>query len=425
MNKRIVLIGAGSAMFGLGALGDIFKCKPLEGSTIVLCDINEEALKRVEAEASGYIEKKRLNYNVIATTSRKEALKGADFCIISIEVGDRYELWEQDWHIPQQYGIKQVYGENGGPGGIFHALRIIPPILDICEDVNKICPESYVINLSNPMTTITTAIHRKFPEMKVFGLCHEISSMLIHLPKILNRPFEDISIKAGGLNHFSVLLEATYKDTGKDAYPEILEKGIPYFKDTLERGLFMYIIKHFGKIPITTDSHFSEYIHWAQEVTDHYGVFDFYDNYKKECMSYQVDPFKRLSEGTEPEEYWRVVPIIEGILTDSNHEELAVNIPNAGYIKNLPDDMIVEVPAIINKNGVHGIRLDSMPIGFCGLLCNRIGNVDVTAEAAIKSSKELAMQALLIDPTMDSVLSAEKLLDVMVKLQKNYLGYLK
>ena len=138
---RIVLVGAGSAMFGGGAIGDMFKSKPLRNSTIVLHDINAKTLAVVEKAASQYRDDHHLPYTIEATTDRKKALKGADFCIISIEVGNRYELWEADWHIPLQYGIKQVYGENGGPGGIFHAMRIIPPIIDICQDVQEIAPQ--------------------------------------------------------------------------------------------------------------------------------------------------------------------------------------------------------------------------------------------------------------------------------------------
>lgn len=423
--SKIVLIGAGSAMFGLGALGDIFKCKNLEGGTIVLFDINPQALKPVKDVANQFVSENNLSYTIVATTSRQEALQDADFCIISIEVGNRYELWEQDWHIPLQFGIEQVYGENGGPGGIFHSLRIIPPIMEICNDINKICPESYVINLSNPMTTISMAIHKKYPDLRLVGLCHEIASLIEHLPKILQTPFSNLSIKAGGLNHFSVLLEATYKDSGLDAYPEILEKAPAYFENTPERDLFMYILKYFNCLPITTDSHFSEYIQWAQEVADHKGVLDFYTNYKKECLLNQIDPYKRIQEGTAPSEYWRVVPVIEGVLTDSGHEELAVNIPNNGYLTSLPEDIVVEVPAIVDKKGIHGIPLDTMPQGFSGLLTNRIGSLYLTVDAALTGSKKLVMQALLVDPTNTSLKSTEKLLETMLEYQEPYLGYLK
>lgn len=146
MSIRIVLIGAGSAMFGLGTLGDIFKETQLEGSTIVLHDINPQTLKRTYKEAKTFIQNKDLNYDLQATTDHKEAVTDADFCIISIEVGDRYALWEQDWKVPLQYGIHQVYGENGGPGGFFHSMRIIPPILNICQDIADLAPNALVIN---------------------------------------------------------------------------------------------------------------------------------------------------------------------------------------------------------------------------------------------------------------------------------------
>ena len=140
MPERIVLIGAGSSNFGLGTVGDVLNSKVFEGSHIVLHDINPTALERVHAIAAQYIAEHHLPFTVSATLDRKEALQGATFCIISIEVGSRFELWDQDWMVPLQYGIRQVYGENGGPGGLFHSLRIIPPILEICEDIQRICP---------------------------------------------------------------------------------------------------------------------------------------------------------------------------------------------------------------------------------------------------------------------------------------------
>ena len=423
MGKRIVLIGAGSAMFGLGALGDIFKCRALEGSTVVLYDIDEASLKRVRTITQGFIEKSTLPFYVDATTSRKEALKGADFCIISIEVGNRYELWEQDWRLPLQFGIPQVYGENGGPGGIFHSLRIIPPIIDICQDIAEICPEALVINLSNPMSVISLAVLKKFPALKVVGLCHEISSLIEHLPKMLNVPFSELAIKAGGLNHFSIMVEAIYRSTGKDAYPDIREKAPEYYEMLPERDLFREIMRVYGVLPNTTDSHFGEYIQWAQGVVDHKGILDFYNNYMNECTK-PINEYRRLKVGTLPSEYWRVVPIIEGILTNSGHEELAVNIRNDGLISCLPDHIVVEVPATIDAGGIHGIAVD-MPKGFAALIRNRVGVLDLTSDAAILGSRELALHALLAEPVVNSLYKAEKLLDMMLEYQKQYLGYLK
>jgi alpha-galactosidase len=431
-------------MFGLGTVGDLFKSKTLEGSHIVLHDINPKTLQEVAAVAQRVIQEKNLPYSVSATTSRQEALRGADFCVISIEVGDRYELWEQDWKIPLLYGFRQIYGENGGPGGLFHSLRIIPPILEICGDIRAICPGAYVFNFSNPLTRICLAIKRKYPELNVVGLCHEIASMPHHLPRILGTPLSNLSFKAGGLNHFSVLLEVMYKDTGQDAYPDVRAEAPAYFEHAPSiadafgeafggapaapskrgwagRRLFREVLERFGYLPTTDDSHFGEYIQWAYEVADHEGIDAFYSRYKS--WSLEQVPESRI-EGTKPGEFWRLVPIIEGLLTDSHHEEHAVNVMNDGLIDNLPRDMVVEVPATIDSGGVHGERLGMLPRSIAGLLNNQVATIDLTAEAAITGSRDIALQALLVDPLVDSVSRAEALLDTMLELQSSYLAYL-
>jgi len=447
MEKRIVLIGAGSAQFGYGTIGDILQSKVLEGSHIVLHDINPTALAAVEQNGRTFIEEHKLPFKISATTNRAEAFQGADFLINSIEVGNRFELWEQDWRVPQQYGIRQIYGENGGPGGLFHSLRIIPPILDICADALKICPDAFVFNYSNPMSRICTTVHRALPDLKFTGLCHEIGSLPNFLPQILGVPYEALEVRAGGLNHFSCVLTAKYKETGADAYPDIrakapeffgnmpsLNTAFKYFKETgqwpekpedfahvekeywPERRVFKVILEKFGLMPITSDSHFGEYIQWAYEVTDHKGILDFYRFYKDFLSSVQPKIELRLDE--------RVVPIIEGILTDSGYVEEAVNIPNNGLIKNLPDWIAVEVPATVHKDGLHGLPLGDLPHGFAGLLMNQVGVHDMTADAVIHKSKAFALQALMVDPIVNQYEGLDELLDTMIAYQEKWLGYL-
>ena len=250
MSNRIVIIGAGSTNFGLGIVGDFFKSKILSGSTLVLHDINSETLKNTHNIALSFKEKLGVDFNIVSTTSRTEALQKADFCLISIEVGSRFDLWEQDWKVPLQYGIKQVYGENGGPGGLFHAMRQIPAIMKICEDIEKICPEAFIFSYSNPMQRICHALTTRFPDLKITGLCHEIASMSRQLPTLMETDLDNIQFEAGGLNHFSILLQATYKDSGKDGYPLINKNFEGYYSDLVndhegffsnagaERGLF-------------------------------------------------------------------------------------------------------------------------------------------------------------------------------------------
>jgi len=448
MENRIVLIGAGSAQFGYSTIGDILQSKVLEGSHIVLLDIDPDAVGAVFKKAQDFIQEHSLPFTVSTTTNREEALQGAVFIVNSIEVGNRFELWEQDWRIPQQFGIHQVYGENGGPGGLFHSLRILPPILEICADVMRICPDAYFINYSNPMSRICTTIHRAFPNLKIIGICHEIAWIRALVPKILGLPYEELEVRAGGLNHFSVLLIAKYKKDGSDAYPDLLKKAREYYNampiqwdmDQFykahgrwpespeeiasiprmpwpERGLFKIMIDCYNLYPITTDSHFGEYIPWAYDVVEHKGILDFYRGYRNWVAKENPQIQLELSE--------QAIPMMEGILTNSGYLEDAVNIPNNGLIANLPDWIVVEVPALIDTEGVHGIPQGMIPHGFAGLLLNQVAIHDLTAEAVLQKSRQIALQALLADPIVQQYRRVEEMLDTVISYQERWLGYLK
>ena len=435
---KIVLIGAGSTQFGLGTVGDIFKSKILEGSTITLHDINPEALKNTKNIADKYKNELKINCSIEATTNLQDALKNANFCIISIEVGDRFKLWEEDWKIPVEHGSKQIFGENGGPGGLFHTLRIAPEIVKICDEIAKICPNAFVFNYSNPMQRICHAVTTKHPDLKFTGLCHEIASMERQLPTLMETDYSNIEIKAGGLNHFSILVDVKYKDSQKDGYPKIREKFNSYYSKLInehegfvsdpgaERGLFFELYRMYGYLPITTDSHLGEYIQWAHCVVDQEGINDFYSNYKKKCLSfYDNVSYSTYFDEKNKEMNERIIPIIEAIIEDSNIEEEAVNVPNKNFIDCLPNDIVVEVPGILNKNGVNGIKLENYPSTFGSLLNNQAGTIELTTDAVLNKSKQSAYQALLADPVVDDPASAEKLLDKMIVCQKEYLGYLK
>ena len=447
MSTRIVLIGAGSAQFGFDMLGDLFQSEVLAGAEIVLHDINPEALERVRKAGQEYVDSNGLQATLSATLSRPEALAGADFCVIAIEAGDRFALWEQDQSTPRDLGLRQVFGENGGPGGLFHSLRVVPPILEICEDIQKFCPEAWVFNYSNPMSRICTTVHRAFPELHFVGLCHEIASLYQHLPVMLDTPLSNLAFRAGGLNHFSILTDIHYRDSGEDAYPEVLAKAPAYFEKVpdlgsimkkiwqkqqagdaespeeevvhpwSERGAFRVLLEKFHCLPITTDSHIGEYLQWGQEVADHRAVREFYVYYKKWTLRGKPEIKATRSE--------RMVKIVEAILTGEGYEEAAVNLPNQGLLDCLPEFMVVEVPGWVDGNGVSGIRLENMPRGFAGLLANQAAIHDLCAQAILEGSKDLVLQALLVDPVVDKVDAAEELIERMIALQPDYLGYLR
>jgi alpha-galactosidase len=450
---KIVLVGAGSIQFGLGTLGDIFNSQTLMGSEITLLDINAQALKSVLKTTKAFLTGHKLPYTVSATTDRRAAFKKADFIISSIEVGNRFQLWDEDWKIPLQYGVHQVYGENGGPGGVFHALRIVPVILEIVRDAMEICPDAWIFNYSNPMTAICTTVKRAFPQAKFIGMCHEIGWLGRWLPRMLGMKLEDMHFTAAGLNHFSCMLELKDRKSGKDLYPLVLKKAEAFFikepgySDLLDeyretgsleasekfhkgdstrkshyewadRRLVQFMLKNYNLLPITTDSHFGEYLGWAWDVVDHRGILDFYDVYK---VMLTQQPKTEISLETAE----RVVPIINGMLGDAGYEESAVNVQNNGLIEDLPAWIAVEVPAIINKQGVNGLKINKIPKGYLALLRSYTSVYDLTAEAVIHGKKSYVIQALLANPVVHQTKHVETLVSRMIDQQNKWLGYLK
>ncbi len=427
--EKIVLIGAGSLSFALGTLGSIFNSETLNGATVCLHDINKEALALASKACEGAIEKKNLNFTLEQTLERENALEKATFIISSIEVAPRYPLLDMDFQIPLQYGNRQISGENGGPGGLFHALRVIPPVLEICEDIQKICPDAFLINYSNPMSRICLAIHRMFPTIKFVGLCHEYYHFLPLLEKILNVPSSALEIKAGGLNHFGIFLDVKYKDTNKDAYPEIRKSGPKYLENIKSYDGFKligFILEKYGYCPYTTDSHFGEYLGWAWEKADISTVRHFWQSHGRVITRQRYLKLKKLIEKgkgykmIKPDDE-RAIPIIEGILTGSNHVEASVNIPNDHIITNLPNEAIVECPATVNKDGLKGIELGEYPKGLAALLRNQYSVQDLVVEAAIQKSKDLALQALLADPVVNDYWQAERVLERMLEAEADYI----
>lgn len=427
--EKIVIIGAGSLQFGLGSVGSIINSNVLQGSTISLHDINQTNLDLVTESCKDAIEKKNLDFELESTIDRKKALKNATFIINSIEVPPRFKWFELDYETPHKYGNKQVFGENGGPGGLFHSLRVIPPILEICEDITKISPNAFVINYSNPMSRICLAIKRKFPSLSFVGLCHEFPGFKHHYTRILGTPLSNLEMRAGGLNHFGVLLSIKYIDKNKDAYPD-LRKMAPEYLSSLKGvlndvDLIQYILEKFGYIPYTQDSHYGEYISWGWEKANIEGVRAFYNGYKNLTLFTGRRIQKSIKRGkgarlVKPD-YERAIPIIEGIKTDSNHEEASVNLPNEDVITNIPRDLVIECPAIVTKSGLKAVKLGDYPKGLAALLRNQASVQDLVVEAILKKSKDIAFQALLLDPTIDNASKAEEMFEEMIKINRDYI----
>ncbi|MHA1147208.1 MAG: family 4 glycosyl hydrolase [Promethearchaeota archaeon] len=455
-----------SISFGPASLTDISLSKILPGSTIVLHDIDGEKLEMIYDLVLAENDKIGNKYSIERTTDRAKAFRDADFIISSIEVGDRFKLWMQDYEIPRKHGSTQILGECGGPGGSFHAFRIIPPLLNIVRDAEKICPNAFFINFSNPMSRNCLAISRIVKDLKWCGLCHQIGFMDRHIPFILHdglnenklkelegtskkfsyikeehkKAWEYLRMKTAGLNHFAFLIGVENINTGEDLMPLFHKRAMNYFKDQEDRFEFstltFEVYKRFGMFPYVGDNHLGEYLQFGEDFTETQDMIDWINRADQggKAIYDRVTRFhKRLKKGRYPRKGLlpnnptgeRAIPIIEAIIQDHNSYESAVNIPNKGIVDNLPRDLVIECSATVNKDGVHGVKVGSLPKQVAALLRIEASVQDVVVEAIIKQSKELAITALAIDPNVGSFEKAEAMFKEMRELQPEFLSYFK
>ena len=436
MKSKIVLIGAGSASFGSSMLLDIFQSKSLHGSTIILHDIDKDHLNIIYELVTTENKIHNNKFIIEQTTNRRTALNGADFIISSIEVGDRFKLWRQDYEIPRKHGSKQILGECGGPGGTLHAFRIIPPIVDIVKDVEGLCTNALFINFSNPMARVCLAIKRSAPNLKFIGLCHQIGAMTFHLPQILKANFNNLKLKPYGLNHFGFLMGLEELHSGKDLMSEFNKIALEYFEEHRDRfefsSLTFEVFKRFGYFPYVGDTHLGEYLQFGDEFTETSDMIDwinFTERAGERTHKRIMRSYKRLKEGRyfkkgmfyKGSSGERAIPIIEAIISDGNSYESAVNIPNEGIVDNLPQDLIIECPVTVNKAGIRGVKWGNLPKNIAALLRIEASIQDLCVEAILHKSKDLAITALAVDPNVGSFEMAERIFNEIKETQKDFI----
>jgi alpha-galactosidase len=438
MPTKIVIVGAGSVSFGLEILCDLFfAAEGLRGSTLVLVDADGEALELMAAFARRANDTYGAGFRIEATTDRRQALPDARFVIVAV-ARRREELWKLDWEVPIRHGVRHVLGENGGPGALFHAARAISLVLPIARDMEELCPSALMLNFTNPLSRVCLAVSR-FTKVRVVGLCHQVGNIIMTAGRVLGRMekepaswpeyletmrrMEDIlDVKAAGINHFTWLLDLRDRTDGCDLYPLFREKirtQPPEFEP-----LSRHLLDAFGVIPAGGDVHTGEYVPFAHEFSDLKG-YDFDEAARERRERWTL--VSGIAGGSIPLPARpafsgeRAVAIIQGVLADTNQHELALNLPNDGYIANLPRDTVVEVPGTVSAWGARGLGIGELPAGVAELCRRQVEVMDLAVEAVVTGSRRLALQALLLDPVVPSARSAEGILEEMLRLQSDAL----
>jgi alpha-galactosidase len=418
---RIVFIGAGSTVFARNLMGDILSFPELSSSTIVLHDINEERLRTSEIVGHKIIETLGVTATVEATTDRRKALAGANYVITMFQVGGYKPSTVIDFEIPKKFGLEQTIADTLGIGGIMRGLRTIPVILDICRDMEELCPDALLLNYVNPMSMLCWAISRS-STIKTIGLCHSVQHTAHQLAEDLEIDAESIEYRCAGINHMAFYLNFQQRQGNElvDLYPRIAERAKVFPMPTrgdversdggfegLSDAVRYEMFKRLGYFVTESSEHFSEYVPWfiksgRSDLLDKFGIP--LDEYPRRCER-QIEGWETLRTRLEnPEARVRVVQSMEygsGIIHSMETGRSRVvygNVPNRGIISNLPDDCCVEVPCVVDSSGITPTHIGALPPHLAALMQTNINVQALTVEAALTGKREHVYHAAMFDP---------------------------
>lgn len=406
---KIAMIGAGSVIFTKTLMNDIMATPSLQESEFALMSPTETKLRKMEAFAKDVIRENNLPTKVWATTDRRKALDGADYVVITIQIGGM-DAFQADYEIPLKYGVDQCIGDSLGPGGIFRALRTIPVLIDIANDMKELCPNALMLNYANPMAANCWALGT-VPGLKFVGLCHGVQTTMDLIAGYVGIPKERIDFLAAGINHMAWFLKLEVD--GKDIYPILREKfeKPEYYINEKVRG---EVFRHFGYFMTESTGHLSEYVPWFRknkkalelycDQPDFGGASGAYYKYGRmlEEKFRTTDPLSIESKKLEPRSAEYCSYIIEAKET-GNIFRLNGNVRNDGYITNLPNGCCVEVPIYVDKMGLHPTVVGELPPQLAALNLTNIIVQGLTVQAALKGDPELAAQAVALDPLTSAV----------------------
>ncbi len=429
---KITLIGAGSTVFARNLMGDILSFPELADCSLSLHDIDLERLRTSEIVAHKVAGTLNAHPAIEATTDRRAALDGADYAISMFQVGGYEPSTVIDFEVPKKYGLRQTIADTLGIGGIMRGLRTIPVLLDICRDMEELCPDVTFLNYVNPLAINCWAINRASP-IKTIGLCHSVQGTASQMARDIAVPLEEINYVCAGINHMAFYLN--FERNGQDLYPlirEVIEEDRVPDSNRVRYEIF----RRLGYFVTESSEHFAEYVPWfikrdRPELIERFNIP--LDEYLHRC-EVQIKAWEfmqKVEENPEAnsEEAWRevlkdakVVPSMidhlirtfrdmDKVIPSAEYGSFIIhsiqtgvartiygNVPNQGLIDNLPQDCIVEVPCLVDKNGVQPTRIGSLPPHLAALMQTNINVQALTVEAALTGKREHIYHAAMLDP---------------------------
>lgn len=425
---NIAFIGAGSFGFTRGLVKDILTFPLLEDSEIRLMDIDDERLDYVTRAVNKIVEKGGYPAKVVSTKDRKEALDGADVVLCTILAGGVH-VWRHDIEIPKKYGVDINVGDTRGPAGIFRALRTIPVMLDICADMEKLCPDAILLNYTNPMAMLCRAMQSE-TRIQATGLCHSVQGTARMLARWIGAEEEDITYLCAGINHQAWYID--FRKNGEDAYPlirEALKDEKIYNEEIVRNEMFL----HLDYYVTESSGHNSEYNWWFRKRPDliekycthgtgwNPGVYGYIMNeYLRRENSWKDDMEKWLGEDISLERGLEYAASIINARMGGEPYKFNGNVPNTGLITNLPEGACVEAPVYADRRGFNPVHVGDIPPQCAALNNISVAVEEMAVEGAVSGDARKVFQSVCYDPLTASVLSLSEIKEMVGEMfEKN------
>jgi alpha-galactosidase len=412
---KVTFIGAGSAVFARQLITDILAIDGLEDGVFALVDVDPNRLNLAKRIAERLVELTGKRWKVQASTDRLDVLEGTDYVINSIEVAGLKNV-RFDYDIPMRYGVDQCIGDTIGPGGIFKALRTGPAWLDIVSDVQRIAPDSVILNYTNPMSILTLAALRTV-DLPVVGLCHSVQGTSRQIADYLGIDYADMTWECAGINHNAWFTKLEL--AGEDLYPRLRDRARQseiYEQDPVR----FEVMLHLGAFVTESSGHFSEYVPYFRKRPDlikrytragYLGESGFYANNWPRWRRENDDSIEAMLRGDKPVPLARSLEygadIIEAI--ECGHSaRIHGNVLNKGSIDNLPEGC-VEVECRVDRDGVKAQRFGPLPEQLAALNRAHMAVHELVVDALIERNRQKAKHALMLDPLTAAVCSVEEI----------------
>jgi len=432
---KIAFIGAGSTVFAKNLLGDILSFPELSDATISLMDIDPVRLQTSEVVAHKVAEFFEAKPTIEATLDRRRALDGADYAISMFQVGGYKPSTVIDFEIPKKYGIRQTIADTLGIGGIMRGLRTIPVFLDICKDMEELCPDVMFLQYVNPMAMNTWAINRA-SRIKTVGLCHSVQGTAEALAEDIGVPYSEINYICAGINHMAFYLR--FEHNGEDLYPRVRkameDKAYGRRYRNLADHVRYEVFRRTGYFVTESSEHFSEYVPWfikrdRPDLVEQYEIP--LDEYIERCeiqiAEWEADK-AALERGELDEQRYERSQEYGSLIIHSMETGIPRvvygNVSNNGLIDNLPQGCCVEVPCLVDKNGLQPAKIGKMPPHLAALQQTNINVQSLVVEAALTGKREHIYHAAMLDPHTAAELSLDQiwsLVDELIEAHGNML----